>query len=195
MLTVSRPQLPGVSFAMPMASGRYYGSPFAVSLNAVGAAIGGLYAVPLPIAKAVVLDEIGIEVSGAAAAGGAARLGIYATDEDGLPGDLLIDAGAVVTDATGFQSVTGLALPLYVGWWWAAAYFYTAAPGSVRGSGSTVALGSREPTDVTAGLVGLSSPGWGSTWVGGLPSRWPRTNASGNVYGWVASLPRILVAV
>lgn len=67
---------------------------------------GTIYAVPLLVPDACTLDRIGINVAVVGAAGKIARLMLYSPLANGLPGALLLDAGTVVVDALGDQTIT-----------------------------------------------------------------------------------------
>ncbi len=64
-----------------------------------------LFGVPLCISRAMTLDELLIEVTGAGAGSTYARMGIYLVGPDGYPGALLIDAGTVLTDGVAVKSL------------------------------------------------------------------------------------------
>lgn len=77
----------------------------------------------VPVRRA--FDRIGVNVTGAAAAGGVLRFGIYA-DGGGVPGSLLVDAGTVSSTSTGAREVT-ISQTLNPGVWWLAAVTQTAS--------------------------------------------------------------------
>ncbi len=78
-----------------------------VSSTGIAAAMvaNRLYMTRLISPAALAVSELGIRVATAGAAGTLARLGIYHAQADGMPGDLLVDAGAVPTDAIAYVSV------------------------------------------------------------------------------------------
>lgn len=58
------------------------------------------------ISRPYKLTGIGIAVITAAAAGSLARLAVYAANASGKPGALIVDAGTVATDSTGYKNIT-----------------------------------------------------------------------------------------
>ena len=78
------------------------------SFNAVmsqGPTLGTKYYVPIFVPQPASWDRIGINVTGAGAAGKVARLGIYSSVA-GQPANLLLDAGVVAIDGIAFQEQT-----------------------------------------------------------------------------------------
>jgi hypothetical protein len=100
-------------------SGAYYGSPGTGSATCAPG-VGSCTAVPFGVGKPTWFDQLGIEVTTAAATGGVIRLGIYADTGQGFPGLLWLDAGLVPSTAAGFVTVTILQL-LPAGLYWLAA--------------------------------------------------------------------------
>lgn len=95
--------------------GAYYRACQVTTVNATAStvlAVDKLYAAPLRFNADVVIDRIGVEVTTGATAGGVARLGIY-SDNDMVPGSLIVDAGEIITTATGGVEII-LASPLSV---------------------------------------------------------------------------------
>ena len=89
-------------------TGRYYDISNHVMASAAPANVNifsnALVASPLWVPGTHSVDRIGVEVT--SAAGGNARLGIYASGSDGNPGSLVLDAGAVSTSTTGGKELT-----------------------------------------------------------------------------------------
>jgi len=77
-----------------------------------------IYAHPLIVAKTITVDIIAVNCT-TLIAGGGLRLGIY-SDNNGEPGALLLDAGAVSTAATGVKTIT-ITQQLTAGLYWLAA--------------------------------------------------------------------------
>ncbi len=104
---------------LPWVSGRFYSAHDTISF-ATGASNTDLRAIPcyLPNVGGLTITKIGVEVT-TLAAGGLARVGIYATRADGQPGKLKLDGGTLATDATGFIQNT-ISVFLEQGWWWLA---------------------------------------------------------------------------
>jgi hypothetical protein len=79
---------------------------FAASASGAFAANGNLHFTPAMFDRDVTVDRIACEVAGTpGSAGSLHRLGIW-SDSDGAPGTLLLDAGTVATDSTGFKEIT-----------------------------------------------------------------------------------------
>lgn len=66
------------------------------------------YYLPLWCAESVTLDRIGIEITSASGvtAGHVTRLGIWADNGNGIPGNLLLDAGTVASDTAATVEAT-----------------------------------------------------------------------------------------
>lgn len=77
-------------------------------MNVATRLLGGsrLHYSPFFVANDITVDRIGTEVSSAAAAGNTVRLGIYKANTDWQPGALVVDAGTVATDSTGYKELT-----------------------------------------------------------------------------------------
>lgn len=69
------------------------------------------------VRKACTLTELFTEVTGAGAGSSVTRLGVYAADNVGTPGALVVDAGTVACDSTGVKSITGLSVALAPGFY------------------------------------------------------------------------------
>jgi hypothetical protein len=79
---------------------------FAASTTGASAANGNLHFVPAMFDRDTTVDRIACEVAGTPGSTGSLhRLGIW-TDSNGAPGTLLLDAGTVATDSTGFKEIT-----------------------------------------------------------------------------------------
>lgn len=61
---------------------------------------------PLVIPASVTADRVVAEITGAGTAGAVVRLGIYAADTDGIPGDLILDAGTIDGTSATIQTIT-----------------------------------------------------------------------------------------
>ena len=64
-----------------------------------------LYATPFLVSQRRTIDSIQIYVTGAGAGGTQARLGIYASDSNLYPSDLILDAGLVSVATTGAKTI------------------------------------------------------------------------------------------
>src|SRR5574341_1253609 len=102
-------------FAPYWATGRFYGATGEIAAPGTATnvlVVGRAIFVP----RAINIVSIGCEVSGAGGAGTQQRLALYTHDaEAGVPGLRVIDSGALVADATGFQSAT-VNIPVTAGW-------------------------------------------------------------------------------
>lgn len=58
---------------------------------------------PIYLSNSANVDRIAIEVASSASPNGVARLGIYDSDSNGLPGNLIVDAGIVSTSTVGVK--------------------------------------------------------------------------------------------
>ena len=111
-------------FAPAMVTGRYYRS--AMSTSTAAPSVGNEHAVPLFIGKPVTLDRIGVNVS-VTAGSSVVRLGIR-SDNNGLPGTLVLDAGTVDSaSSTGDKFIT-ISQALTPGWYWLCAVSQGGAP-------------------------------------------------------------------
>jgi hypothetical protein len=129
-----------------------YYSPASILISSTSTAVAAnaIYYLPFCIPN-VVFDRIGIEVTTGAA--GAARLGLY-TNDGGMPGALILDAGTVDTTNIAIVEATITARAASDEWIWAAAVF-DATPTCRNGtaSGSSF-LGS---TSTSSGQRGLTA--------------------------------------
>lgn len=85
----------------------YYATPVPMATNSTEIkllAVDTLYAQPLPIPRAVTIDELSLQVT-TAAVGMKARLGIYEDDGSVYPGALVLDGGEVDVGSTGVKKV------------------------------------------------------------------------------------------
>lgn len=87
-------------------SARYYPAILGARISAYGLANGTELACPFVVGSTETFDRIGINVTTAGATGSVIRLGIRQVDNDGLPGDLVLDAGTVDATSTGFKEIT-----------------------------------------------------------------------------------------
>lgn len=67
--------------------------------------VNRLYSVPFIVPQAKTFDRIGCVVAISFTGGSLARLGIY-DDDDGLPNNLILDAGTVLLDSVGDRAIT-----------------------------------------------------------------------------------------
>lgn len=111
----------GEAVTTPMKTGasRYYGS--GLGILTTGALTDGvLYYVPLEVPKAITVSELYMNVTTIGAAGSLIRAGIYASDADGDPSTLVIDAGTKVGDTSGHKQ-WAISQALAAGRYWLAA--------------------------------------------------------------------------
>ncbi len=115
--TSTIPQAPVLTQASQLQTGTYY--PFRSIRGAANTVMSAntLYGVPLLIPRNLTVDRIAIDIQSAGAGGTHARLGIYYNGTNMYPGALLLDAGTVVSDATGVHYITiSQALPAGLYW-------------------------------------------------------------------------------
>src|SRR3990172_6513068 len=87
-------------------SGLYYLTNPVLASDTTGAAtLNQVSYHPFPVGEALTIDRITCGVQAAGAAGSVVRLGIY-NDTDGMPDTLLLDAGTVAGDSTGYKEIT-----------------------------------------------------------------------------------------
>jgi len=75
-------------------------------ISAVAMGANKLITMPLPVARAMTLDRIGVKFQAGGGAGTHARLGIYNDGSDIYPGTLLLDAGLVDSSAAAIVAIT-----------------------------------------------------------------------------------------
>jgi hypothetical protein len=102
-------------------TGRYYGSSRTGSANSGTAALTAdtLYFTPFYTHGRVVLDRLGVNIT-AGIASADIRLGIYSSDSDGMPNELLIETGALDADSPGgIEDTISLTLEANRQYWFA----------------------------------------------------------------------------
>lgn len=146
-----------------------------------------LHAVPLTVPpEAAAIDRIGVEVTVAGATGALVRLGVYADDGNGYPGELLLDAGTLPAASAG-QKEIAVALALEEELLWLA-YVAQAAPvtlPTIRVLGSATAV-----APIGAATPGSSAAAWrvSAAVPGELPATFPTSGVVPNGGG-----PRVAV--
>lgn len=165
-------------------SGAYYQSQFATSQGVTGLTNNNLRAAPFTVFGRTSFSGLVLEVTTAGPAGAAMRLGIYADDGTGYPGALILDAGTVLADSTGFKEIA-ITQALARGLYWLVA---VGEVGGISVRGLAAPSFSIVPQSNSAGAA--QAAGWsvgGGT--GGLPAMYP---AGG---GALSNIPRILIKV
>lgn len=169
-------------------AGRFYGCPYSRRSSSAATGDAGFWAIPIyaPGVDGAAIDQIGIEICATGTATGVMRLGIY-DDKEGVPWDLMLDAGTVDIAHTGFQSIA-VALRLR-GWAWLAMVtgVYAVHPSFRILDYPVNYQGYVQPKDYTVHLSYLATGGW-AILGGGLPARYPI-----DMCGTDAAAPRILV--
>jgi hypothetical protein len=84
-------------------TGYYYAPP--AGTTPLQYAQGTMRCSPFFMSGDVAIDRLGINVQTAGESGAKLRLGVYA-DNNGVPGELLVDGGQVAADSTGYKEVT-----------------------------------------------------------------------------------------
>lgn len=87
---------------------------FGASVSNYNVATDNVRFYPFYTERAIVLDEVAVQVT-TSAAGANARLGIYDVGEDLVPTDLITDFGEIDCSSTGIKTITGLAEALEPG--------------------------------------------------------------------------------
>lgn len=131
-----------------------------------------LYAVPVILAASATLIRIGIEVTSAGTTGSLIRLGIYADSGENSPGSLLLDAGTVSGESTGFPNLT-IAETLAPGIYW-----LSAVGQGTPATEPTLRSAEVSPANLSlpqgSGVDNVPYAGWKNAGVtGALPASWP----------------------
>ncbi len=145
-------------------SGRWYGGRIVTGVSDSSTAVttGNLYASPYYTGAAETLNSIGIDVLAAGPGGSTARLGIY-NDSGGVPGTLLLDAGAVSVATTGPKPLTISQVLAAGSSYWLIVSF--SASCNVRGGFATPFLGATNLDEDG----GSNSSAYGNAAYGALP--------------------------
>lgn len=116
-------------------SGNWFGPYEAPGSSNYGGVLNRLDLIPIWIPQSVTINGIGVMVSTAGAAGSVARLGLYNSKSDGMPGTVRFDAGTTLTASTGVKTIsTTQTIP--AGLYYLAAVPQTAAAATFRAYGS-----------------------------------------------------------
>ncbi|HKX73157.1 MAG TPA: right-handed parallel beta-helix repeat-containing protein [Candidatus Saccharimonadales bacterium] len=154
--------LKGYQPAPPMPPSGWYFFPVSQAAASTNATLGNgtLRLVPFYLPQATSISRIGSEISVVGQAGSLLRLGVY-SDNLGLPGSLLLDAGTIAGDSATVQEITlGSPLALGAGWYWVG--------GAVQNAASTqptVRVTSGVTTPILLGAL-QSMPGSSATTSG-----------------------------
>ena len=105
---------PGLIQLDRLVSGRYYFNGLNVGANAAGA-VDNIRASPFYVPTPTRFDRIACSVGNAGTAAALARLGIWEV-RNGVPGNLILDAGNVGADTTGEKAIT-IDIVLPRGWY------------------------------------------------------------------------------
>lgn len=150
---------------------RYYGqAPYAPATTAPAA--GTATVVPFFVPRTHTINQIACDITTLAASSTVA-LGIYGSDEYDQPLGLVVDAGAVASDTTGFKTLT-IATVLTPGWYWLAALSLGGAP-AMRSN-----TAAHELVTTTAASTASALNGYTATGLSALPARWTSTSAGAN---------------
>ena len=176
-----------------IAAGAYYG-PMSTLAGAAAAenynrymTVNRLYCAPFICPVDASFDQIGLQVAVAGAAGATVRMGIYASDAAGLPGDLILDAGTVDAATTGFRFAP-ISQVLGRGLYWLAgasddgdvrvlandAAGLAAFGGHITTDGTMPITILNRTTDLSSGFTALPDPFGGLTANVGVPFFWLR---------------------
>lgn len=150
------PPAPGFPFAEVQGKkAGFFLRPFG-SVLAVAATLNRLFFTPLLLAEQKSFDQVGANVTVAAAAGGVLRFGLYRADgANNRPGTLISDLGTVAADTIGTKTlnIAPAIGPLGAGVVWAALVAQVAGTPTAEGITGLAGLLQR------AGAAGVSS-GW-----------------------------------
>lgn len=127
------------------------------------------------VRRACVLTALFTEVTVAAAAASVTRMGVYACNNVGTIGALMIDAGTVACDSTGVKSITGLTTVLPPG-------FYAKAHNSTGAPTLRIARGGSRIAGIDSGMGANSLFGLryvSAATIGSLPDPGTAPNGAG----------------
>jgi hypothetical protein len=179
----------GVQPLLTWKSGTYHGScsfpglvgsPFNKSITA-----DRLYAHPMLVPKSTSFDQIIVNINSSAA--GNVHMGIYEMGSDGLPGALVVDAGATSVATTGDKTAT-LSLTLAAGWYWISSLF-SAFP-TVKAYNPPAS-----PSSFLGNIVGPTETGQFFSAVYRSFSYAALPNPFGSITGYTDEPPRVMVRV
>jgi hypothetical protein len=150
-------------------TGSYY-APSSTGFGTFTGALTQIYMVPMYIPNSQTLVKIGINVASAGTTGALIRLGIYSNTDTGtsdIPNSLILDAGTVASDTTGYKEIT-ISKSLQPGTYWLAYQMTVAACGitSITSMNKDIAVLTANPTTfyggysvtTTSGAAFLSGP-------------------------------------
>lgn len=162
----------------PWATGRFYGSPFINGFTAATATDSAFRAIPIyvPNVAGVTVTAVGVEVTSGGTSSNS-RFGIYGTDAEGRPTELIIDGGSAATTGTGFVSAS-ISQFLRQGWYYLAAAHSGSVLPTIRKTGvfHGNAFGDPHSTDLAIyhGYQSLnSSVACAAIVSGGFPAYYP----------------------
>lgn len=149
------------------ASGLWWSTPGYADTVAVAGG-GRMFAVPWVCPRAMTITRLGAEPATAGPSGAVMRLGIY-TDNNGLPGSLVLDAGTINATSTTYQEITiSQALAANTRYWFAMAA-QGASGWNVRASRGGFSV----PATYTASGNEYATVFVGSGVTGALPATFP----------------------
>lgn len=157
-------------------SGNYYlHTPFVQTINSTSANVeaNSLIYTPLFIPKRITIDRLAMRTA-SNVAGSLFRFGIYNNSSNGLPSNLLVDAGEMSSATLGFKEGV-INCALNIGWYWLAVNSFTTKPSITAAStffGSTHFLGFASPLSTSS----IYSYWQSGVSYGALPSNAPVSN-------------------
>lgn len=169
---------------LPNGLGRLYSSPNINVTATLVVAINKLYAIPIIVNEAATAVSLNIELT-VQSSGNNARLGIY-YDNNGKPGNLLLDAGLVSETGTGNKPIT-ISVNLPAGWYWLA--LASSGTPTVRANSQSNAfpmLGYASGADLTTHI------GWEVNFSYGTGVALPNPFTAGGALA-SGSMPRLLI--
>lgn len=169
--------------AISPVAARYYGhrATFGGVAATLALVADTLYGVPFIPPADMVVNQIAVNITGAAGAGKLLRIGLYTGNKFGLPGSLLATSGAIAADATGIKTAT-INANLKAG----QLYFFAAVsdgtPTVTSTTGSRAVYGATDATDSAGGASVTRTFTYAA-----LPTAW------GTVAAYVGPTPYIVV--
>jgi len=181
--------------ALPWVAGFFYDCTVSMVGNPTGTINPSthLHASPIFIPNAVTATSIVVEITIAGTAGALCRLGLYDNRiGNAYPGDLIVDGGTVLIDATGARSVT-ISQALVPGWHWLAQVADTGATyrAIVGTAAQWISNATRTVAISNTGVLTIQVPNATTYASDGLPGKFPNSDPT----LLTGSIPRILIGV
>ena len=147
--------------AVPLVASRFYGLPRGATPGTLLTVLGTMYAYPFYVPGPTTISTIGIYTT-TGQTGGAGRVGIYADNGSGYPGNLVSGgvSGALIATSGAASQTTTISLTLQAGWYWLAS-IYTASTTQPTVASAAVGYGATTNamlgSDTAAHLIATSA--------------------------------------